>query len=351
MGRLRLGKTRLHPRSVDGPAIRRGLLAAIAAVGSLTLASCGSSQSLLAPHSGAAERINTLSWVLYGVASFAFALVVIILLLGLFRRRPVAGPRRELISGTKVVVLGGIIFPICALTAVFVLTVTTIDTTINPPSPPKLTVHIIAQQWWWQVEYPNQHITTANEIHIPVGQPVKIVLTSKDVIHSFWVPQLQAKTDVVPGLTNTTWIEANKPGTYDGQCAEYCGTQHANMAFQVVAEPPAQFDQWATVEAGPALKPTAALAQKGAALFPDSPCAGCHTIRGTAAHGTFGPDLTHVGSRRTLAARTIPNTPDEMAKWISNAQKIKPGTTMPNMRQSPQDPFVKAVVAYLQSLR
>ena len=203
--------------------------------------------------------------------------------------------------------------------------------------------------WWWEVRYPDQGIVSANEIHVPVGRPVRLRLTSADVIHSFWVPQLTVKTDLIPGQTNTTWIQASNPGTYRGQCAEYCGLQHAKMAILVIADPPDAFARWLANERQPATAAADPLAARGRLALERNSCAACHTVRGTTASGTLGPDLTHFGGRRTIGADTLPNTPGNLGGWIVNSQTVKPGNKMPPQPLTPQE--LQALLAYLESLK
>ncbi|MGH2350349.1 MAG: cytochrome c oxidase subunit II, partial [Chloroflexota bacterium] len=212
----------------------------------------------------------------------------------------------------------------------------------------------IGHQWWWEFQYPELGVTTANELHIPVGVPINLELESADVIHSFWVPHLAGKTDAIPGRVNRLWFLADEPGTYNGQCAEFCGIEHALMRMLVIAESQSEFDAWVRNERSiPAFAatPTAqdSLVTRGAQLFANGVCITCHTIRGTAAQGKVGPELTHVGSRQTIAANTLPNTPEGLERWLRNPQAVKPGNLMPNLNLSDED--IDALVAYLQSLK
>ena len=221
-----------------------------------------------------------------------------------------------------------------------------------PPRRPSLTLNITGHQWWWEVRYlePNgtPAFSTANEIHIPVGQPVQINLFGADVIHSFWIPALTGKTDTIPGRKNMTWLQAEKPGTYLGQCTEYCGVQHAHMAALVIAQSPTSFAAWAANQSKPAATPNDATAASGERVFSDH-CAKCHAIAGTAAKGHKGPDLTHVMDRTTIASGVLTNTIDNLSGWISDPQTQKPGAKMPPTYLS--GPELHAVVAYLESLR
>lgn len=212
-----------------------------------------------------------------------------------------------------------------------------------------LTIGIQAHQWWWQADYrpggPEGNFTTANEIHIPVGIPVRLELRSADVIHSFWVPKLAGKMDVIPGRVNSMWMEAKEPGIYRGQCAEYCGVEHAMMAFEVIAEPVQSFKTWEAREMEGMGAPTGAAA-RGFAVF-DAHCAACHEIRGTSAGGVYGPDLTNLGDRTTLAAGILKNNPQNLAYWIRNTQDVKPGAEMPEVPLS--DDEMKPLVNYLEA--
>src|SRR5665213_4088772 len=198
---------------------------------------------------------------------------------------------------------------------------------IQPPSAAALTVQVTASQWWWSLRYQSENLTriftTANEIHTPVGQPVRIELASADVIHSFWIPKLAGKMDVIPGQTNVMWLQADQPGIYRGQCAVFCGAEHARMALQVVAESPGDFVAWQDHQLSVSDAPQSALAQQGVTVF-ETRCGACHSVRGTGAGGLVGPDLTHLMSRSTLAAGLLPNTPGNLAGWISSAQALKP---------------------------
>jgi cytochrome c oxidase subunit 2 len=214
---------------------------------------------------------------------------------------------------------------------------------VSRPSPGKspFTVEITGHQWWWEVNYvgndgPSRNFTTANEIHIPTGQPVEVKLKTADVIHSFWVPALTGKTDLIPGQTNDSWMEADHPGTYRGQCTEYCGQQHAHMAFAVIADPPDQFKAWWNhqLETASAADPKPITDGENAFI---AKCGICHSVRGTRAGGVVGPDLSHLMQRRTIAANTIPNTPGYLSAWIADPQHIKPGNFMPRLDISAAD--------------
>jgi cytochrome c oxidase subunit 2 len=231
-------------------------------------------------------------------------------------------------------------------------TFVTLANTGPQPGPAAVRLEVIGHQWWWEVHYlsddTSQEFTTANEIHIPVGKIVSVKLRSADVIHSFWVPKLAGKTDLIPGQQNQTWIQADRAGVYRGQCGEYCGEQHANMAMEVIASPPAEFEQWRKhqLEAAPPQAMTSA--ESGAGLFATR-CGICHTVRGTTAGGILGPDLTHVMSRETIAAATVPNNPGGLSAWIADPQHIKPGNLMPDLDLS--GPQLASIRQYVESLK
>jgi len=217
-----------------------------------------------------------------------------------------------------------------------------------------LTIQVNGHQWWWQLKYQDpvasQSFQTANELHIPVGEPVVILTSSSDVIHSFWAPNITGKRDLIPGYQNALWIQADKVGRYRGQCAEFCGHQHAHMAFYIIAEEKADFEKWKQAQLQPAPTPAHGSAQDiGMEKFLAGPCVMCHTVRGTPAGGALGPDLTHVASRTTIAAGTLPFDHVNLQQWIRNAQAIKPGARMPAMQLTDED--LNAITTYVESLK
>jgi cytochrome c oxidase subunit 2 len=222
-----------------------------------------------------------------------------------------------------------------------------------PHAESALHVNIVGHQWWWEITYddtnPQRQVTTANEIHIPTNRTVIFHLASRDVIHSFWVPNLSGKKDLIPGHDNSAWLRADTPGVYRGQCAEFCGHEHAKMAILVIAQPPAQFAAWYEAQLRPRVPPTDSLAQAGERLFLSKSCAMCHTIEGTGAAARAGPTLTHIASRRTLGAGLIPLTHDNLTQWVRDPQRIKPGIQMPIPSLSPEE--LRALVAYLERLQ
>lgn len=263
---------------------------------------------------------------------------------------PLFGQRESIAEG--MVLLFGIGIPAVALVVLFGVSDVYLVGQTSPPDPRStaMTIDVIGHQWWWEVRYPRTGAVTANEIHIPIDTRVNVVARTADVIHSFWIPALNRKVDMVPGRQNRILLYATRTGRYRGQCSQFCGVQHANMAIEVFAQTPAAFRAWLQNVSAPArVRPAAAQAGAGGRLFMSGQCASCHRIAGTTAQGTIGPDLTHLASRSTLASLTIPNTPAELAAWISNPQAIKPGDRMPDLGLSRAQ--VAELVAYLDSLR
>jgi cytochrome c oxidase subunit 2 len=300
---------------------------------------------------GPAERgIAGLWWLMLALACAVFLLVFVMIAGGLIRtrRRREDEPLPEASWGGPFIAIVGVAITGPILIVVFVLSLRVLRANAQSPPRDALSIHVTGHDWWWEARYPNG-AETANEIHIPTGRRVRIVLDTADVIHSFWVPQLGPKTDLIPGKTNSMWIEASKPGRYRGQCAEFCGFQHAHMIFYVVADEPHAFARWQRAQAAPYASPASAPAKRGEQIFLSTTCAGCHTIRGTSANGVVGPDLTHLASRRTIASGTLPNDPGDLSDWIRDPQSIKQGTLMPSAPLS--QPDIDAVVAFLEGLR
>jgi cytochrome c oxidase subunit 2 len=307
----------------------------------------------------AAGPTMVLGWALAALSMAVIVIVALLLAVAIARRRRIeadhAGPTivRDEKAGMRWVYIGTGISSVF-LIAALAYTLFTLDSVSAPPRAPSLTLTVTAYDWWWKVQYSDADggpaLVTANEIHIPVGEPVKIVLKSADVIHAFWVPQLAGKTQTIPGQINEQWIQADVPGIYRGQCSQFCGAQHAHMAFEVVAQDRAGFDAWRREQAKPAT-PVAgaagALALHGQKLFLDR-CAGCHTVRGTDANGAQAPDLTHLDTRRLIAAGTMTNTPEHQLDWIAHAQRIKPDSLMPSIALTAND--AAALSAYLATL-
>ncbi len=321
----------------------------------LAPAGCDSNgQNSLHPFSHSTRDIANLWWWMLGVSGFGLALVVGLLVAAWARRKRTAlddDPKPGERAGWMVVIGLGVIMPVVVVASLFVVADIFIIGTTEAPAAGStaMTIDVVGHQWWWEVRYPGTRAVTANEIHIPVDTRIHAVATTADVIHSFWVPELNRKVDTIPGRRNSVLLYADKPGVYRGQCAEFCGLQHAHMSLEVVAEPRAAFERWLTREAAPARAPATALERRGRQLFLDGPCQSCHTIRGTSASGDVGPDLTHLGSRSTLAALTITNTPAELSRWIDDSQAIKPGNQMPDFDYTAAQ--LHALVSYLENLK
>lgn len=306
-------------------------------------------QSVLAPAGPHAAWVAQLSWIMFAAGGLILLLVVVMTAIALFAP---AGLRAA-IGGRGTVVVGGIAFPVVVLSSLFLWVLGGASDLVTA-GPPALRIEVIGERWWWRVHYLDAedgvHMVTANEIRVPVGMPVEFRLKTADVIHSFWVPSLSGKLDMIPGRVNSYRFAAEKPGTYRGQCAEYCGEQHAKMAFYVIAMEQHAFDDWYRGQTLPAPEPLLTGAQQGQGLFEGNGCGACHTVRGTGAAGTIGPDLTHVGSRVSLAAGILPNNRGTLAGWISSAQHLKPGNAMPSF-DTLSGPDLRALASYLESLK
>jgi cytochrome c oxidase subunit II len=335
---------------------RRGLVAA--ALAPILLAGCGGAQNTLAPHSHAAADITNLFWVMMGVAFGGLALVSGLLVLAWVRRGRrgfSAADEDDPHPGERLswwVVVGmGVVFPLAVVTALFIVSDGLIINVTQAPAASKtdLTVEAIGHQWYWEFRYPGTKAVTADELHMPVDTAVNLVATTADVIHSFWVPELNRKIDTIPGHRNRIELYANRVGVYRGQCAEYCGLQHAHMSLLVFVQPKAAFRQWLRAQSAPARAPATALETAGERTFLSGTCSSCHAIRGTSATGYVGPDLTHLASRTELAGLVLPNTRAGLARWISEPQQVKPGNDMPDLRLSRAQ--LRALVAYLGSLK
>jgi cytochrome c oxidase subunit 2 len=246
----------------------------------------------------------------------------------------------------------GLAIPVIVLLIILFYSLGVGRTFATEPFKDAMNVNITGKQWWWQIRYMKGSdviAATANEIHLPAGTPVRFTLQSNDVIHSFWVPNLSGKMDLIPGRTNEIWLRADREGVWRGECAEFCGVQHAHMALEVIAEPPAKFYGWLQRQRQPAPEPSSDLARRGRDIFLKGPCVMCHKISGTPAGGSVGPDLTHVAGRRTIAAATLPNNRGNMAGWIVNAQGVKPGSQMPRINLSAEE--LEALLSYLETLQ
>jgi cytochrome c oxidase subunit 2 len=312
-------------------------------------------ESAFEPAGPQAGRISSLWWYMVGTAAIVWIIVVIALLYatwrGHHREVPDASDSTNKQLHRPVEIAAGITVVILLFTLVY--SVTTGNALASLPRDKALRIHVTGHQWWWQADYVDpvaaRQVSTANEIHIPVGEPVQIIGSSADVIHSFWIPELAGKKDLIPGHTTALWIQADKPGIYRGQCAEFCGHQHANMALLVMAEPRAEFNAWYNSQLLPAAPPSDANQLAGQKVFMSKGCPLCHTIGGTPALGRVGPPLTHAASNYTIAAGTLKNTTGNLAGWIVDPQGIKPGVRMPANDLSGVE--LRQLLAYLGSLK
>jgi cytochrome c oxidase subunit 2 len=327
----------------------------------LLLAGCGGIQSALDPAGPGAARIGAIWWLILIVCAAVYIVVMAVLLWAIARRRRrgvgpgstavAPEPQRERRMGQ---VVGVVVVLTAAILVAFVLASFQVGRALTArPAEPAVRIDVTAQRWWWDVRYqdpvPSNGFTTANEIHIPVGRPVELTLRSADVIHSLWVPNLHGKKDLIPGQINTLYLEADRPGVFRGQCAEFCGFQHAHMALYVVAEPEEEFARWQAQQRQPAPEPATDAQRRGREVFMASSCVLCHAISGTPAGGVTGPSLTHVASRLSLAAGTLPNTRAYLTSWVIDPQRHKPGNNMPPNPLRADD--LQALLSYLETLR
>jgi cytochrome c oxidase subunit 2 len=322
---------------------------------------CGGAQTSINPAGPQSSQISRLWWLMFYVCAFVFVLVIAATATAIRRRGndqaeafAVMNPseqgenrrRNAVVAATSLTIL--ILF-------VFLVVSFSIGRSLTGDVATKnaLTIEITGHQWWWEVRYPDQSasniFTTANEIHIPVGVPVTFNLRAADVIHSFWVPNLSGKKDLIPGKAASIWLQADQPGLYRGQCAEYCGLQHAHMALWIVAEPQAQFNAWRQNQTQTSIQAATESQRRGQQVFLSSSCVMCHAINGTAAGSNVGPNLTHVASRSMIAAATLQNTHEHLQQWVTNSQAIKPGNKMPQNNLKPED--LQSLLDYLESLK
>ncbi|MBZ2205669.1 cytochrome c oxidase subunit II [Massilia soli] len=318
----------------------------------LLLTGCEGIQSTLSPRGPAAAEIAHISWIMFIGAALILLVVMVLALYALYRDPD----KRIAVSASKLIFAGGVAFPTITLTALLVYGVWSMGSIRVDPQP-ELTIDVIGNQWWWEVQYqrdtPGAGFTTANEIRVPVGAKVRLRLHSNDVIHSFWVPNLAGKMDVIPGHINTLLIQADKEGTFRGQCAEFCGAQHARMAFFVISQPREQFDAWMAEQRAPAAAPTTEISRSGLAILRNNRCLECHAVRGigaTAIVQRHGPDLTHIASRTHLAGGTLKNNRANLKRIIADSQGVKPGNYMPSYPHLSDDEL-EAVASYLEGLR
>jgi len=324
--------------------------------------------SVLSARGAGTETIAGLGIFLIVAGAIVFTVVSVLVMWAALRRRGTLVEHAPINAGGGIrwIQIGGLIVPVIILTVVFVATLQALGkfpihstgassaSVLPAMGPDSAEIQVTAQQWWWDVRYrvsgSSQSFTTANEIHVPVGETVRISVGSADVIHSFWIPQLHPKIDAIPGRTNTLVIQATAEGRYRGECAEYCGAQHAHMAFVVVAERAEKYRAWLSRMGQPAGAPADSSAALGQRLFMHQSCSFCHTVRGTEARGTVAPDLTHLASRETIAAGLLPNNRGNLQGWVVNAPSLKPGTIMPAMNRF-TGRELNALVNFLESLR
>jgi cytochrome c oxidase subunit II len=332
------------------------LRSGIAVTATCILGSCTGWQSSFNAQASQSQEIKRVLLIFIAVAVVVWGGVMLTLLLGLVRRKRDREQPLDLHEGYERRA-GGTILVLGAATTLTVLVLSVVSygaqRTVFANEPDPVTIKITGHQWWWEVQYqadsPHLSFTTANEIRVPVGKPVTVQLESADVIHSFWVPSLTGKMDLITGQQNSIQFTAQNPGIYRGQCAEFCGAQHAHMAFTVRALPPDEYGRWRDHQNQSAPKPSDPLGISGEQLFRGKGCGLCHMIRGTLAGGQFGPDLTHIASRETIAAGTLPQNPGNLAAWISDPQHIKPGNLMPKM--SLRSDEMIAILHYLEQLQ
>jgi cytochrome c oxidase subunit 2 len=308
--------------------------------------------NVLSPGGPQAQNIAGLVWAFIGVCGVVY-LATLTMLVWALLRSPRGDDDSPRVSRRLTLTVAGATVCTAAVLVILTLASEVAGRGLSKPwGPGAVTIDVIGYQWFWDFRYQdrtgNQTVSSPNELHIPVGTPVVLDAISRDVVHSFWVPSLHGKRDLIPRITTQTWIQADKPGIYRGQCAEFCGHQHAKMAFTVVAEPLAEFHAWLEQQRRPAVLPTDET-RRGHDVFMSQTCVTCHTIRGTQAGSRVGPDLTHVGSRQTIAAGTLSNSRAHLTEWVRDPQSIKPGTRMPVHRLSNDD--LRAVGVYLESLR
>lgn len=304
-------------------------LVAATAVSFAALAGCGGEPGAFEPRGGDASDTTALMWLMVGLGTAVFALVLVVLVLATRGRRAADDERAMVRRSSLLVFGGGVALPVVVLFPLIVVMLMVGNRIADRDADADLDVEVIGHQYWWEVRYPDAGVVTANEIHIPARTPVRLTLRTDDVIHSVWVPQLAGKIDMIPGETTQLVLDADEPGEYRGHCAEFCGLQHALMRFLVVAQEPDEFVRWLAEQAEPAAEPATDAARRGREAFAAVGCAACHRVRGTDAEGDLGPDLTHLASRRTLGAATLPNDRGQLGGWIADPQAVKPGNLMP----------------------
>ncbi|HVV52480.1 MAG TPA: cytochrome c oxidase subunit II [Polyangia bacterium] len=331
--------------------------ARLALPAAVLLGGCSWQRSVLSPAGPPARILAELGWPILLVCLAASAIMTALLAWVAARRTGSFAEHAPVGAGggMRWVIVGGLVIPGVAFTAAYVATVGTLTAfPMNHQDHPPAQIRVVGHRWWWEVEYLlgdlPQHFKTANEIHVPVDQPMELELASADVIHSFWAPRLHGKIDLVPGVVNHLEISVAEPGTYEGACAEFCGLQHAGMRFRVIAESPADFARWLAHQRSPAAAPSTEEAARGAGVFMNGACPVCHTVAGTRALATVGPNLTHIGARGTIAAAWLPKDLATLHAWVVDAPSLKPGTQMPALAEL-SGPDLHDLIAYLEDLR
>lgn len=364
------GETEGGEADVQGPKVARavltGAIAALVATSALSAFAADGAvnavPNMFAPVSPPAESIRELSFLVMGIAAGIFVVVSAVLFWCVWRFRQRPGDDREppQVYGSNQIEWAWTIVPVLIVLVLFLATARTINDLQASETPPDaLKVTIVGHQWWWEIRYPDLGVVTANELHLPVSsdaakRPTYLTLESQDVIHSFWIPQLAGKTDVVPNRRNLMWVEPTETGTFLGQCAEYCGTQHAKMLLRVIVHEPAEFERWAASQRADAPSAAAAgvdpaIAAAGRDVFQRTACVNCHTLDGTVADGRFGPDLSRLMSRTTIGAGAVVNTPETLRAWVDDPHQFKPGVLMPAMKLD--DAELDQLTAFLLTLR
>jgi len=316
------------------------------------LSSCGASTDFISnPASQITSQQSNLFRILLSMAAVVFVIVeggIIFAVLRFRRKKDDSGEPKQVHGNVPLEIIWTAI-PVLLVVILFILTITTMNGIAAPPSSiADIRVNVVGHQWWWEFDYPDQKITTADELVIPVGRPVQIILTSMDVVHSFWVPELAGKTDVVPGQTNRMWLTADHPGTFEGQCAEFCGIEHALMRMRIIAVSGADFETWVKGQQNPPPAPQSDLEIQGQKLVVAGVCAACHTIDGTTMKGKVGPNLTHLFSRDTFAGAVFPLNDANLSAWLKDTQAMKPGNLM---AIKVPDSQIQAILAYLKTLK
>ncbi len=339
--------------------INRGIGRVAVVLSIIFLAGCAGAPTIISHASTNAQAITNLMWGYSAVAALGFLLVEGLLIFTIIRFRHKGADRLEKaaiprqIEGNRFFELAWTIVPALLLLIIFFFTVVTLWAILNRPStasadPQVVNVRAVGHQWWWEFQYPDLKITTANELHTPVDALVYVTVDSVDVIHSFWVPQMGGKIDVIPGHLNSTWFQPTETGTFVGECSEYCGTEHANMRLDLVVETLDQYNAWVKQQQAPLPSLTGAAAQ-GEQVFLNGTCINCHAINGTSATGKVGPNLTHMGSRKILAGGVLTNTPENLAAWLADPPGIKPGVKMPKLGLTNDQ--IQQLVEFLESLQ